>query len=235
MKYNKSNYQDFLKTLAIIAMIVDHIGLFLFPHINILRIIGRFAMPVFCFFAGYNFNGRVHIRILLYGLLLYISSYFYLYGETFGIANILISIFIGQLYLKLFENQLKNFWFAIGSVIIMGGLYFVTYDIFDYGTLAISVMIIGYLMKYEHDTKLMLTISVSLLSYFHTFFLFTQFTKTDQIISAIVQLLLVILLNIRDYKSPIRTNLQIVARQSMLICVFHLIIIHIIWRYYIIG
>ncbi|ABE04776.1 F pilin acetylation protein TraX [Rickettsia bellii RML369-C] len=45
---NKSNYQDLLKTLAIIAMIIDHIGLYLYPDLIILRIIGRTAMPVFC-------------------------------------------------------------------------------------------------------------------------------------------------------------------------------------------
>ena len=36
-----------LKMIAIVAMLIDHIGAVLFPQIEILRIIGRIAFPIF--------------------------------------------------------------------------------------------------------------------------------------------------------------------------------------------
>ena len=41
-----------IKILACIFMLIDHIGFFLFPEIEILRIIGRLAMPLFAFFIA---------------------------------------------------------------------------------------------------------------------------------------------------------------------------------------
>ena len=38
-----------LKMIAIVAMLIDHIGAVLFPQIEILRIIGRIAFPIFAF------------------------------------------------------------------------------------------------------------------------------------------------------------------------------------------
>ena len=34
-----SNYQDVLKTMAIFAMFIDHLGLYLFPEINEFRVV----------------------------------------------------------------------------------------------------------------------------------------------------------------------------------------------------
>ena len=38
-----------LKILAAIFMTLDHMGLMLFPHIPLLRILGRLALPIFAF------------------------------------------------------------------------------------------------------------------------------------------------------------------------------------------
>ena len=47
-----------LKLLAILSMVVDHIGSLLLPNMIILRIIGRFAMPAFALLLGYNLAQR---------------------------------------------------------------------------------------------------------------------------------------------------------------------------------
>lgn len=41
-----------LKLYACAAMLIDHIGYFIFPQLTILRYIGRTAMPIFAFFIG---------------------------------------------------------------------------------------------------------------------------------------------------------------------------------------
>lgn len=48
------NRYDYLKVFAIITMIVDHLGYYLFPEMEILRRIGRLAFPIFLFLVGWN-------------------------------------------------------------------------------------------------------------------------------------------------------------------------------------
>jgi len=45
----RPNLYDYLKVFAIIAMIIDHVGYYLYPELEVLRWIGRFAFPIFLF------------------------------------------------------------------------------------------------------------------------------------------------------------------------------------------
>ena len=47
MKVGLSNNQ--LKILAMIAMTLDHVGVYLFPQVLWLRIVGRLAFPIYAF------------------------------------------------------------------------------------------------------------------------------------------------------------------------------------------
>ncbi len=51
--------RNHLKLIACRSMLIDHIGYVLFPQVEILRIIGRIAMPLFAFFIG---EGCLHTR-----------------------------------------------------------------------------------------------------------------------------------------------------------------------------
>lgn len=46
----------FLKILAIIFMLIDHIGAFLFPKILVFRLIGRLAFPIFAYFIAEGYR-----------------------------------------------------------------------------------------------------------------------------------------------------------------------------------
>lgn len=52
MSAQKGLSNDKLKIIAAAAMAVDHIGAYLFPHIAMLRIIGRIAFPIFAFMVA---------------------------------------------------------------------------------------------------------------------------------------------------------------------------------------
>ena len=41
-----------MKLIALITMIIDHIGAILFPEIRLLRIIGRIAFPIYAYLIG---------------------------------------------------------------------------------------------------------------------------------------------------------------------------------------
>ena len=40
---------NMLKWIAAICMVIDHVGFMFYPHLTVLRIIGRLSFPIFCF------------------------------------------------------------------------------------------------------------------------------------------------------------------------------------------
>jgi len=48
-----------IKIIALVAMVVDHIGLFFYPDIVVLRMIGRISFPLFAWLVA---NGAYHTR-----------------------------------------------------------------------------------------------------------------------------------------------------------------------------
>ncbi|QJE74272.1 hypothetical protein HHL28_15360 [Aerophototrophica crusticola] len=61
---------DLAKGLAITLMVVDHVGNFLFPEAEWLRVLGRGAFPIFAFLAGFLPARAFPWRILVAGLVL---------------------------------------------------------------------------------------------------------------------------------------------------------------------
>ena len=47
---------DRLKIIAVVAMVIDHIGSYLFPNAVMLRIIGRISFPIFAFMPVKRLN-----------------------------------------------------------------------------------------------------------------------------------------------------------------------------------
>lgn len=57
-KNTRPNLYDYLKVVAILTMIVDHLGYYLFPEVLEFRLIGRVAFPLFLFLVGFNASFR---------------------------------------------------------------------------------------------------------------------------------------------------------------------------------
>lgn len=55
-----------LKILAVVSMVIDHVGVFFFPKYFVFRIIGRLAFPLFAWFIanGARYTGNVKIYFL---------------------------------------------------------------------------------------------------------------------------------------------------------------------------
>ena len=144
----RSNYQDKLKLVAILSMVIDHVTAFFMPKIEILRVIGRIAMPLFCFFAGYNFNeNKQKTDLLKYGVYLTIISF--ILSGSWVVLNMLCTIYIGDFYLRKLYSPVANLisnMFQILPLIVLTPL---TMMFFEYGTIAIAFMLIGYLYKHH--------------------------------------------------------------------------------------
>lgn len=237
MAKNQSNYQDLLKLLAIITMLIDHMGLFWFPEYSFMRVIGRTAMPIFCFFAGYNFSGRIRLRLLIYGTIMYFVLYHFVYQQWYT-TNILISIFIGQVYLLLINKYMDNFWYGLGHVVFTGCLWNFTQGWVDYGSLVISVMILGQMVKIHGQDKMILTLPATLFSFLHSFFMFYIegfFSTTEIIASFILSLVLWYALGWHVYERKVNMNISALSRHSLAIYVANVIIITLIWKYYVVS
>lgn len=95
-----------IKLIAIIAMVIDHIGAVFYPEVVILRIIGRLTMPIMAYFIaeGYHYTKNVKaymLRLLIFGL---ITMYPYaLYFEN-GPFNVMFSLLAGLMGIHFYDR-----------------------------------------------------------------------------------------------------------------------------------
>lgn len=214
-----ANYQDLLKTIAIIAMIIDHLGLYIFQDTLDLRVIGRIVMPIFCFFVGYNFTAPKAL-IMLLGLTLTLLNYV-LWHMT--VLNMLIGIYFGQCILyvlhKYYLEQDKYLWSATLFMLLIAQF---SQPFFEYGTLGTAFIIVGRLYRLgKEDPGFMLLLVPS------TMILCTQFNFNIQsnIIATILVGITCYVLSTRYYDRPIPVNLKCISRRSLVIYFCHVVVI----------
>ena len=103
-----------LKIIAVITMIIDHAGAFLFPQAKILRIIGRISFPIFAFLIceGYEHTKDVKkymLRLLLFAV---ISEPFFdlaMSGTIFSLnngQNVIFTLLIGVVTIYFCERNM---------------------------------------------------------------------------------------------------------------------------------
>lgn len=107
-----------LKMIAIVAMLIDHVGAVLLPQYRILRIIGRIAFPIFTYtlVEGFIYTHDVKKYMMRMGILALISEIPFDLAITgkffeFGHQNVFFSLFLGLLMLYLMTkapNELRS-------------------------------------------------------------------------------------------------------------------------------
>ena len=97
-----------LKMIAIVAMLIDHVGAVLLPQYRILRLIGRIAFPIFTYtlVEGFIHTHDVKKYMTRMGILALISEIPFDLAFTgkileFGHQNVFFSLFLGLLMLYL--------------------------------------------------------------------------------------------------------------------------------------
>lgn len=148
-RYNNQVSAFWLKITAFVTMIIDHLGLFFFPDILILRIIGRLSFPIFAWLIA---NGAIHTRNKfkysgrLFAAALITQPIYYLANKQIGNTdihlNIFFTLFLGLLTIFFIEKY-KSFY--IRALFICFAAFLSLQINADYGAMGILSIAFFYL------------------------------------------------------------------------------------------
>jgi hypothetical protein len=142
----------FLKTVALATMIIDHYGAIFQSGVNIYRIIGRIAFPVYCFLLveGYFHTGdmkRYGKRLLLFAIVSEIPFDLAFYGKIgFAHQNIFFTLFIGLAAIYFIENKEGKYSFNNSIVIAAAGILAMVFSV-DYNIMGVIYILSFYFTR----------------------------------------------------------------------------------------
>lgn len=148
---NKGYFNSFtLKGIALVTMLLDHIGVILFPEHLWLRYLGRLSFPIFCFLVvqGYrytqNFKKYV-LRLLVFALItepIYDRAFLGTYWSMER-QNVLITFILGLLMLYVYE-RVKEPYQMFSLVAFFALAYLLKADYGIYGLLLILLLYLSF-------------------------------------------------------------------------------------------
>lgn len=141
---------DLLKLIAMISMLVDHIGGAFFPEVGPFRWIGRLAFPLFCYCMTVGLLYTRDVRRYLGRLAAFaaISQPFYVLAfhphdwmleQNWANWNILFTLFLSLLAMAGFKE--RKWWLFIGA------FFAVSWWNFDYSGIGVQLMLIFFLCR----------------------------------------------------------------------------------------
>ncbi|WP_202709704.1 TraX family protein [Sporosalibacterium faouarense] len=148
-------HSDSLKLMAVIFMVVDHVGVLLYPDLIIFRIIGRLSFPIFAYLIALGADRTKNItsyiiRLLMFGVLVQ-----EVYVLVFGVYRLNIFFTLAFGLLAIYAYKEKNI--LIAFIVSLLGYYIpVSYSL--YGVITILIF---YIFK---EYKIMLLIGFFLLN-----------------------------------------------------------------------
>ena len=167
-----------LKVIAVISMLIDHIGFVFFPWTLEFRYIGRIAFPIYCFLLveGFFYTKSVGKYLLRLGIFAIISEIPFNLGlyRTFIYTrnrNVFFTLFIGLAVIWLAEFVKKKTGDVMyGMFICMLGMGLAWYIHCDYSYTGILIIYVCYLTweKRNYGTVLSRNLQMLLLSVFLT-------------------------------------------------------------------
>lgn len=150
-----------LKMIAIITMVIDHVGYIFFPENMTFRAIGRIAFPIFCFLIVEGFHHtRSHtnylIRLCVFALPSEIPFDLAFFGTVmdWGHQNVFITLALGLASIFCLEEMNTKKIYSIPFVLIFAASYLVHCD---YGIGGVLLICMFYLTRETPWMRLILT------------------------------------------------------------------------------
>lgn len=160
---------DLVKTLALILMVIDHIGYFFFPQTEILRVLGRACVPIWCFLIGYSNTREIKNSLIIWAGLLLLSNF--IFGGFIFPLNILFSFMIARLVLDALAQRMFQGWQPLLAItLILVVLISPSMRGVEYGTLVLLLALCGVMAR--RSPTLSLNIHIQRLFIFSVFVTF---------------------------------------------------------------
>lgn len=142
----------YLKLIALLTMIIDHVGAIFFTYEPNFRIIGRIAFPIYCFLLieGYFHTRDVKkysIRLLIFALVSEIPfDYAFFGGLNNTHQNIFFTLFLGLMAVHAMEiYSMKKPLISFGGLLI--AIFLSEFLRTDYGILGILYILAFYSLR----------------------------------------------------------------------------------------
>jgi hypothetical protein len=143
---------DFLKTLAVLLMVIDHIGYHFFPDEMWFRVLGRLSFPIWFFFVGHARSTELSPR--LWGGIAILVASSLIAGQYLLPVTALLTILISR-YLRhgIVIRSLHSPQALRGMFLILFFAGFPTGILFEYGTMGMLFVLMGYIMRHYEEVK----------------------------------------------------------------------------------
>lgn len=115
-----------LKWIAVLTMVIDHVGAILFPDQIWMRVIGRVAFPIYayCLAEGFRYTSdyrRYLGRLALFAILSEIPFDLAFYGVPFSFAhqNVFFTLTLGLILLWVLERCREQLLLCAGAFVVL--------------------------------------------------------------------------------------------------------------------
>lgn len=137
---------DLLKSLALILMVVDHIGFYLLNDLDVLRALGRLSVPIWFFLIGYARSRGDIVKLLVGGALCQLVAWYY--GEVWYYLNVLTVFAFARLTIdKVMDYTLRSWVHVLGVSMVMLLFYGLSEALFMYGTAGYALVMFGFMAR----------------------------------------------------------------------------------------
>lgn len=130
-----------LKILALVTMVIDHIGAVFFPQYTFIRVIGRLSFPIYAFLIAEGFRHtrsrtKYFLRLFVFGILSELPYDLLFYGELFHpeSQNIMFELALGVPLLccveKIRQSKKHLFVLPAAALVLLSEVLGLSYGIY---------------------------------------------------------------------------------------------------------
>lgn len=130
-----------MQLLAMLTMLIDHIGLIFFPDEGIWRIIGRIAFPLYAYgiVEGYRHTSNLRKYLLRLFILMILSQVPYMLALQTARINVIGTLLLSVLALIALDRLKKNSIKILVILLCVVAMEFIPIDYGSYGLLLVLI------------------------------------------------------------------------------------------------
>lgn len=234
---------DLLKTLAVVLMLVDHLGAYYFPGHDWMRVLGRLCVPMWFFLIGYARSRDLGWPIWAGAVAVIATDV--IAGLHIFPMNILVSIIAVRLLLDGYAwLALKGPFFFCAGAVFLALATLPAAMLVDYGAMGLILAFFGYLCRHQGgDPARRELVIFPYMIFCIVSYVFMQWLLFDFAMRHVAVLFagtIVVLLALSDFRPAVLPRLtaalpgaavamlKVTGRQTLLIYVGHLILMRLI-------